>query len=356
MRFAGISEITQQLKNENFYWKIGFYALILAGLVHGLFLLVFAAIGLLPMALFNIGSVALYGVIVFALGVPTLQSKDDRLIGWLVYGEILAHNVAATFFLGREAGFDLYLFLLVGLPFFIFSYSRPVYLLRIVFASFVILVIELCPCFADGSFHGASHGVILSIRAMNVAVFLFTLVFLSYLYTSSERQTRERLTRDLYRDPLTGLYNRRYTSKLLRKWRYEPESLEKTALILMDLDHFKRLNDRYGHDCGDEALKRTAEALQEALYDVVAFRWGGEEFLLVLDSVPDDEVLRHIAERIRSAVAAKPIECPQGEIPFTASIGATRFLSDDSFYTALTRADKALYRAKETGRDRVIVL
>jgi diguanylate cyclase (GGDEF)-like protein len=128
-------------------------------------------------------------------------------------------------------------------------------------------------------------------------------------------------------------------------------------VLVVDVDHFKQVNDTLGHAAGDEVLVEVATRLRDGVRDgdVVA-RWGGEEFLVLLPEVPDADSLGQAAERLRAAVAARPVQTAQGERPVTVSVGACLAgdgpqLTDD----AVRRADDALYEAKRGGRDRVVL-
>lgn len=174
-----------------------------------------------------------------------------------------------------------------------------------------------------------------------------------------ERKVQER-TEDLQRlteiDPLTGLLNRRgmmerFQQEVARQTRQEG----KMALLLLDLDHFKQVNDTYGHTAGDLALCAAAKVLNELRrsYDH-AGRWGGEEFLMLLPDC-DDNDMRIIAERIRTAIAALRIDTGTTSFNFTVSIGAHHPQSLQTLDAMLVQVDKALYAAKAAGRNCVKV-
>jgi diguanylate cyclase (GGDEF)-like protein len=158
-------------------------------------------------------------------------------------------------------------------------------------------------------------------------------------------------------DPLTGLHNRRsgldvLTQSAAASARYG----QSLSVALLDLDHFKRVNDTYGHNVGDEALKHVARLLKRATRKAdFPMRWGGEEFVLLMPSTGAAGA-RVCGERIRMAVAAAPLELGDGKtLPLTASIGVATFDGRESETQLIERADKALYAAKERGRNRVEV-
>ena len=174
--------------------------------------------------------------------------------------------------------------------------------------------------------------------------------------------TRKHLEAELVRqattDALTGLQNRRsfFANAERELARMQRGKTDTGALIMIDLDHFKRINDTYGHGTGDEVLRHLASTLMNTLRrSDHAGRLGGEEFALLLPDTSEEQGLL-LAERLRVSIAETPVTTPTGDIFFTASMGLTLLAgTDHDIDTALARADDALYRAKEAGRNRVQV-
>ncbi|MEM9152072.1 MAG: GGDEF domain-containing protein [Cyanobacteria bacterium P01_F01_bin.3] len=150
-------------------------------------------------------------------------------------------------------------------------------------------------------------------------------------------------------DSLTHLYNRLVAEEFLSICVANAESSD--GVILFDIDHFKHINDTYGHQVGDAVLVAIARRCRQVLRksDCLA-RWGGEEFLIVLRYVEAD-MLKQIAEELRLAIASEDIE-PVGSV--TASFGVSLVQPTDTVESLLQRVDKAMYAAKTSGRDRVI--
>ena len=164
---------------------------------------------------------------------------------------------------------------------------------------------------------------------------------------------RERVKKLSITDPLTGLFNRNRTNETVeaevnRANRYQ----NRFAVILLDLDHFKRVNDTYGHQVGDGVLVAFAQIIQASCRNTdIVGRWGGEEFIVIL---PDNDAAsaQRLAERICQDVQRHTFG-EAGHI--TASLGVAEFIPQESGDSLIARADAALYRAKEQGRNRVIL-
>jgi two-component system cell cycle response regulator len=157
-------------------------------------------------------------------------------------------------------------------------------------------------------------------------------------------------------DALTGLWNRRYLNTALDTRITSPRKAGATGLLLLDVDHFKKVNDTFGHHVGDLVLAEVAAALSTAVRrgDLVA-RYGGEEFAVLMADVTGDELIE-AAERVRRTVAAAPIHVDGGAVlTVTVSVGGARALPGESDSNNLLReADLRLYAAKAAGRNRVV--
>jgi two-component system cell cycle response regulator len=158
-------------------------------------------------------------------------------------------------------------------------------------------------------------------------------------------------------DPLTGLYNRRYLDAHLKSALSRADATAKPICVLIfDIDHFKAINDRFGHDSGDDVLRSFSDRLRVGVrgIDLVA-RYGGEEFFLVMPDT-DAAYAASVAERLRSDVEKVAFATRSGErIPVTVSIGIAEWQGPSDTPDALIRrADQALYAAKRAGRNRVV--
>lgn len=168
---------------------------------------------------------------------------------------------------------------------------------------------------------------------------------------------RENLRIQSMCDPLTGLYNRRYLGEFLLKQIYQSERTKMPiALLMLDLDYFKKINDIYGHDAGDIALKEFSELLRSSIRPGdFASRYGGEEFVVILYNTNENDA-KNRAEAIRKALPLLKVRYAGEDIgPLSVSIGIAVYpFAGKSLPELIDIADKALYYAKETGRNKVI--
>jgi len=172
------------------------------------------------------------------------------------------------------------------------------------------------------------------------------------------RQNLQQVTTEAQKDGLTGLFNRRTFERLLEEYMMAAnEQKVDLCLIMLDVDHFKKFNDNYGHLLGDEVLKIVARTLTDTLKgrDVVA-RFGGEEFVVVLPNTPLDGAMR-VADVIRQSIANKELkrkDTGQNFGRITVSLGVSSFRHHvDDIPKLIKRADEALYESKKSGRNRV---
>lgn len=171
------------------------------------------------------------------------------------------------------------------------------------------------------------------------------------------KRLMDKLKESTIRDPLTGLHNRRFLEESLDL--LVAQTLRRgshLAVLMVDIDYFKMVNDTYGHDAGDVVIQHVAQTLkQNARASDWVIRYGGEEFMLVLPDTTAEQALP-LAERIRAALEAQPIALPDGvQIAKTLSIGIADFPEDATgFWQVVKFADTALYHAKATGRNRVV--
>ena len=156
-------------------------------------------------------------------------------------------------------------------------------------------------------------------------------------------------------DPLTGVYNRfAMENNLKREIELASRNETPLSMIILDVDFFKNINDTYGHASGDCELKHLTECIHECARDSdMLFRYGGEEFMLLLNNTSREGTLQ-LADRMRQSIEETPCFCHGKSISITVSMGISSFTKNDDRDSFFERADKALYEAKDSGRNRVI--
>jgi len=190
----------------------------------------------------------------------------------------------------------------------------------------------------------------------NRSLSLFVIWVTTFLGLKIKR-AEERLIEMANYDFLTGLLNRREMfARLGVEISRANRTMEPLSIIMIDIDHFKTINDTHGHIAGDIVLKEIARRLREGMrdYDLIC-RFGGEEFLVM---APETAVERaeELAERLRGMVSDIPLQISSAPAVITISAGVTQLAAGETIEGVLSRADSALYRAKEQGRNRVAVL
>lgn len=224
-------------------------------------------------------------------------------------------------------------------------------LLAIYLAPFTLSMITLWRAGVDSS--------ALGLRLVDPLMMLVVAVLVAELFHRIRRRSaslRTELLRLASIDALTGLHNRRHLdsragAEMARARRHQTPF----SVVIGDLDHFKRVNDRHGHNIGDVVLHRVAELMRQNLRaEDLAVRWGGEEFLLLLPGV-DEAGAARAAEKIRRILAATPLDCDGHEIHVTISLGVAEYAGEQAFRDLVKRADEAMYQAKQAGRNRVCI-
>ncbi len=196
------------------------------------------------------------------------------------------------------------------------------------------------------------------LASANIIDYNYDVALYSAFQDITTRKNRENLLKNqATRDPLTSLYNRRYFEEEVFKRILDSKvSGEAFSVLMLDVDHFKKVNDTFGHKVGDKVLIELAAAAERALRecDIVA-RYGGEEFVIFLADTNSEEGLR-VAERLRETIGEVVVYTDDGrEVRFTVSVGLSSSAISENIDMLIKTADEALYRAKNSGRNRVVV-
>lgn len=328
------------------YWALLRRITVVAGCIDLAWIPFYGAFGASALALGNVASVAMYATAYWAIG----QRRNVLAIS-LIWLEVLAHSAAASLLIGWDSGFHY--FLLMFIPAIVIGtrMNRAVPMV-VVLLVFYLGLEQLSK--RVGPLSPLAPEQLMAARAVNVALVFGMFYAMAAYYRRTVIAAERRLLQMATTDPLTGLDNRsqfhaRANSELARSRRHKAP----VSLILADIDAFKRINDEFGHDAGDQVLKRLADLLRRTLRETdVLARWGGEEFIALLPS-SDETAAAQLAERIRQAVASLPIELEGRTLQVTLSMGIAECHGIDDLQAATQRADRALYASKHGGRNRI---
>lgn len=189
-------------------------------------------------------------------------------------------------------------------------------------------------------------------------ILIGTRLYFKFCYQDAVDQNyQQSLFRAANIDALTQLYNKKYFVDVLSKeFSFSRRTEQPLSLMMIDVDHFKKINDTHGHMAGDLVLKSVGQYLQQHLrLENIACRYGGEEFAIILRNVGDD-LAGHIGERLRKAIESETIDHRGTAIKITVSIGVATFENNnlETIEDLIQRADSHLYEAKNTGRNKIV--
>lgn len=334
-----------------------------------------------------LGSVITSGLGIYALHLNGLLSSEHQILGWMTWlfgdliGFLLITSLYISFSIDRKYNKSLEhsfieVIIMVVLLIFIsmvvfgsglfFAYKYPIeylILFPLLWASirfkpginliFLFLITTLA---IIGTASGHSHFSMENKKESLILLqfFIFTITFAVLLMTAQRHQ----MLRVLYEkeqlsliDPLTDIGNRRYFLDMLnREYSINARYKRPLSIIMFDIDHFKNINDTYGHDKGDAVLKDISQEIKSKLRASDNFaRWGGEEFMILLPETNLDDAC-NVAEKLRIDIQKYDFKFPQN---VTCSFGVTEFKKDESHEDIIKRVDTLLYNAKSNGRNRV---
>lgn len=351
---TGKTQITNRLK---FHALIGSIAS-----VHVLLLVLFCVFQIMPLFYFNIFSVLTYAVCFWLM----YGEREHYLtIYFITYFEVILHSFAATICLGWKFGFAQYIIAIVPVGFYI-CYTLDIRqkkftiaTLSAVFSAVAFLACKFLSFFGEPLVETDNIALELSLYVFNslcafVFLILFSLVFVFEMKLSSNQLKHQNaiLNKLASTDPLTGLYNRRSMDIFLNQ---AVESAASFALIMCDIDNFKKVNDTYGHDFGDVVLKGIAGITSDQVKGKgYVCRWGGEEILILINNASEESSLR-IAENIRRNVANRVFELNNKWIHCSLTLGVALYDGKESVEDTITRADYNLYCGKRNGKNAVVL-
>ncbi|MDV6316699.1 GGDEF domain-containing protein [Idiomarina sp. HP20-50] len=314
-------------------------------------LIYFGLIGLLNITLFDAADIAVYDFSGFALAAAIYfyvsRGGNFKVAGWIVT-LTLVFVLLAFIHLAEGRNYSLlWVTILPPIAFFLLGPTAGTWVTGLVFAYCGWFLYKLLGQGIPGN---------LSLGAFfNFAEVATAQIFLFRYYERSRREAYEQLQKTSVTDPLTGIFNRLHLDNTLKTLlAVSKRDAQPTSVLLLDVDHFKRINDEYGHIAGDKVLVAIARIMTEATRDGdLVGRWGGEEFLIICPKT-DATQAAHIADRVVEKLNSQTL---LDDINATVSIGiatASGSNESDTAETLLQTADKNLYQAKADGRNTVV--
>ena len=330
------------------FWRVIKRIAIVAGMTDIAFFFLFHILGSPILAWVNIGSVVLYACVYVAIN----NRKPQKAVA-LMWFEVIMHAALGIILIGWESGFHYYL--LMFIPAICLSTRRKSAAIALGALFTFYIGLNLLRWFIE-PLQPINPFALNVVHIFNLSVVFVMFSYLSFYYLHTVKRAQKELRTLATTDPLTSLLNRRHISYLAeREIQRNDRTKQGISVLVIDIDHFKRINDEYGHKVGDEVLINTAKILHSEVrkQDLIA-RWGGEEFLVVLpDSGADDAV--QSAERIRKAFYAFDWKSVvETEVAISISAGVSEFSFNESLDSAIARADRALYKGKSLGRNKVV--
>ncbi|MCI7766558.1 MAG: GGDEF domain-containing protein [Oscillospiraceae bacterium] len=347
--FVDGAAVTNRIKYTILQWC--------AAVVHFLLIFIFASVGVYSMVLFNIGSTICYllcGILV----------KRERyiLFYYIAFVEICLHSYIATILVGWAPGFPLYIIGIMPVIFYMhFSLDESAGLhesLLIGLCCLLTFVICKVISYRIEPIYVISERAATYIYIFNTFIVFGLLLFFSLFFLREIQFSRSVLEEQNARldkiagiDALTGLYNRRSMDKILGN---ASASGKTFSVIICDIDDFKRINDTYGHNSGDEVLRKLSEAIISILRENDSVcRWGGEEILILAEGTPLSGAAL-VAERIRAQIEGLEIKSEDNIIKCTVTAGAAESTEAGSIEEIIGLADDRLYCGKKSGKNKVV--
>lgn len=348
--------MNEQTKLNSAYSKI-YYC---TSMLHAAYIVVFLALSCPALAVLNCISAVVYLVL------GTLAKKAEKLNRLFIacYCEIMVFSSISSVFVGWECGFGLYILGILPLLFYSFYLLKDMdFRLATKYCVYTVLFFyfTMFLCFMERTrvYHidPVSAKVIYTINAtvsmMILIGFLYTFCIRVKSETKELTQENTELEVSAKYDALTNLLNRHALDECLdMNLRLAESGIQKFSVLMCDIDDFKKVNDNYGHECGDLVLINVAKVLKSALRDNdLVFRWGGEEILILLAEDAGHTVA--IAERCRDAVEKASVEYKGESIRVTVSIGCCPYFPGATKDDIISIADEKMYFGKRNGKNQV---
>lgn len=357
-------EINSRLKYQMMFFACAF--------IHTIFFLVFALYQIYMLMTFNIFSITLYIVGAYACGTDNFEKNALKWI-IVIYAEITLHAIVCTVHLGYETYFFLYAMVELSISAYLlfFACDKKIFVRMImIFVCISLLALLGCqiylsiypPFFSLHFGRQLTDGMTNLMRLMNISlstiiIFVFSVLFVIEinLLIRKLNEAYDKLSYTAMHDSLTGLYNRHSLRDFFESL---SESGNEYCVALGDIDNFKKVNDTYGHDCGDEVLVTVSDIIKDGIEDEdLACRWGGEEILIIMRGTRTDCLNR--MNGIRSRINASVVESGKTSVKVTMTFGFAdcheiENSEKNHMDSIVILVDGRLYKGKNSGKNVII--
>ena len=329
-------------------------------LIHAVMAVLFYGYGVDALMYYNIGSVVFY--ISMLIAVSAVKSKTLSLID-IVIGEVMVFSITATVAVGWNCGFSLYLMTILPAPFFMPNekLSSSLFTSLTIAAAFISVTIYASD--PEVITHRIENETqITKVCILNVVVTTLILLYLAMMYVVSHKLIRKLMNEKAEElkmlasiDPLTQLFNRRAMTEYIRQVHESAEETGRTyAIVIADIDNFKKINDNYGHSLGDEVLKKVSATMTADIpSEGYICRWGGEEVLFIPPECREERAAI-ISEQIRSDISHLRFTSKGVEFSVSMTFGLVSADLQKDYEVSLNLADDYLYCGKENGKNIVV--
>ena len=274
---------------------------------------------------------------------------------WVVYGWLIMYTCVTTVCLGTDYGFHFYCFSMIPVVYVVeymsFKLGRrgvKSFYISIIIAVFYLVSVGYV--MKNGPVYDTGGRFAVFFWAFNsLTVFGYLVIYTNYLIRNIIK-SEKKLSEMAHRDRLTGLYNRHYMLEKLSKL---PQDSSAGILAMADIDDFKKINDTYGHNAGDEVLRVISSKMKNACTGCDIARWGGEEFLIYMRG--DEKTARETLDKMRADIGGEPVVSEGSSINVTVTVGMAQREDGSSTDEWIHRIDKKLYTGKKSGKNTVVV-
>ncbi|WP_028518722.1 GGDEF domain-containing protein [Ruminococcus flavefaciens] len=322
--------------------------LIMCLMVHVAYFSVFLIMGAIPLSVVNAVSSVFY--ILFLFFSKDREKSEKATVS--AYFEIIAFSTVCELFTRNTFGFIYFVIGMVPVIFYLSpSYGSKRFIFQIIGVISALMIHHTQILIPDSFFQKLYKDLLPYSNAfnfVNLVITLFTILYTAFFYTLELETIKKELDYSSTHDPLTGLYNRRFLYDTIIK-----ENEAQISIILLDIDNFKKINDRFGHDKGDEVLIQLSSCIKEEVskdgfYPV---RWGGEEFILYYREL-DIESVYELAKHLCKLIPERVVLPDNNSVTVTVGLAAGK---QSDFDSIVKKADEKLYYGKNNGKNQVVI-